>query len=257
MPTTRTATDRALIVNGDDFGRTPGVNRGVIRAHQSGILTSASIMVRWPASGEAAAYALGSPDLSLGIHLDLGEWYLGEEGWKPVYEVVDLCDPDAVKEEIARQIGRFHKLMGRSPTHIDSHQHVHRDEPVRSIVADFARRLDCPVRQDAAGITYCGEFYGQASDGTPLPDAISTGALVALLERLPPGVTELACHPGEEEDLNSAYAIERHRELHSLCDPRVRATIERSGIVLTSFKQVRRGGAGGEPPHWGLAAPAT
>ena len=252
--TSHSERQRALIVNGDDFGRTPGVNRGIIQAHQSGILTSASIMVRWPASGEAAAYALGCPDLSLGIHLDLGEWYLAEDGWQPVYEVVDLSDHDAVRAEIANQLGRFHKLMDRTPTHIDSHQHVHRVDPTASIVAEFARRLGCPVRQAAPGVTYCGDFYGQAADGSPLPEAINPARLIGLLRDLGPGITELACHPGADDDFDSAYGAERCTELMSLCDPSVRAELERSGIVLTSYHKVRSAGVGKSSPTWVLNA---
>jgi predicted glycoside hydrolase/deacetylase ChbG (UPF0249 family) len=226
---------RFLIVNGDDFGRSAGVNRGIIQAHRSGILTSASIMVRWEASGEAAAYALGSPTLSLGIHLDLGEWYRTEAGWEPVYENVDLSDSDAVRTEIANQLGRFHKLMNRPPTHIDSHQHVHREEPVRSIVSEFARRLDCPVRGLTSTISYCGEFYGQHSDGSVNGEAITARALINLLGRLGPGLTEMGCHPGEDEDLDNAYATERHLELRALCDPEVRKTLMKQGIVLVSY----------------------
>lgn len=50
------AQSRFLIVNADDFGQSPGVNRGIIEAHEHGIVTSASLMVRWPAATEAAAY---------------------------------------------------------------------------------------------------------------------------------------------------------------------------------------------------------
>ena len=45
------------IVNADDFGQSPGITRGVIAAHERGIVTSASLMVRWPSANEAAAYA--------------------------------------------------------------------------------------------------------------------------------------------------------------------------------------------------------
>jgi predicted glycoside hydrolase/deacetylase ChbG (UPF0249 family) len=51
------STNRYLIVNADDFGQSHGVNRGVIEAFENGIVTSASLMVRWPAAVEAAAYA--------------------------------------------------------------------------------------------------------------------------------------------------------------------------------------------------------
>ena len=47
---------RYVIINADDFGQSPGINRGVIQAHEQGLVTSASLMVRWPAAAEAAAY---------------------------------------------------------------------------------------------------------------------------------------------------------------------------------------------------------
>ena len=64
---------RYLIVNADDFGQSHGVNRGIMQAHRRGIVTSASLMVRWLAASEAAAYAREHPSLSLGLHVDLGE----------------------------------------------------------------------------------------------------------------------------------------------------------------------------------------
>ena len=48
---------RVLIVNANDFGRSPGVNQGVTWAYEPGVVTSATLMVRWPAAVEAAAYA--------------------------------------------------------------------------------------------------------------------------------------------------------------------------------------------------------
>jgi len=44
-----------LIVTGDDFGMSRGINRGIVQAHRDGILTTASLLVNWPASEEAAA----------------------------------------------------------------------------------------------------------------------------------------------------------------------------------------------------------
>ena len=52
---------RHLIVNADDYGLTSGINRGIAEAHENGILTSASLMVRYPAAAEAAAYAKAHP----------------------------------------------------------------------------------------------------------------------------------------------------------------------------------------------------
>ena len=46
--------ERRLIMNADDFGISPGVNAGIIEAHERGIVTSASLMVRWPDAVAAA-----------------------------------------------------------------------------------------------------------------------------------------------------------------------------------------------------------
>jgi hopanoid biosynthesis associated protein HpnK len=61
------------IVNGDDFGLSPGINRGIIEAHRDGILTSASLMAVGDAFEEAVALTHEHPGLSLGIHLTLVE----------------------------------------------------------------------------------------------------------------------------------------------------------------------------------------
>ncbi len=85
---------RALIVNADDFGQSFGVNRGIMEAHERGIVTSASLMVRWPAAREAAAYARKYPRLSLGLHFDCGEFGCRNGNWTKLYDVVseeDLC----------------------------------------------------------------------------------------------------------------------------------------------------------------------
>src|SRR6476661_6659592 len=125
--------NRRLIVNADDFGQSEGVNHGIIQAHENGVVTSASLMVRWPAAAAAAAYARERPQLSVGLHLDLGEWSFREGAWHPVYQVVPVEDAAAVREELLRQLDAFHALMGTGPTHVDSHQHVHTREPARSV----------------------------------------------------------------------------------------------------------------------------
>lgn len=229
--------DRVLIVNADDFGRSPGVNGGVIQAHEDGIVTSATLMVRWPAAKEAAAYARRRA-LSVGLHLDLGEWTYEGEQWRTRYEVVAADAAEAVAGEIARQLERFEQLVGSPPTHLDSHQHVHRDEPVRAALAAVGERLGVPVRDVTPGIAYSGVFHGQDGRGRPMPEAITVDALVGAIEALPPGVTEFGCHPAAAPDHQTAYDEERVTELATLCDPRVRDAIERSGVALRSFAEL-------------------
>jgi predicted glycoside hydrolase/deacetylase ChbG (UPF0249 family) len=226
---------RRLIVNADDFGLSAGVNRGIAQAHEQGILTSASMMVRAGHAPAAAAYAHAHPRLSVGLHVDLGEWRYSGEVWIAAYEVVDADDEAAVGAEVAAQVERFCALMGREPTHLDAHQHVHREQPARSIVLEHGRRLGVPVRSFTPGLRYEGGFYGQGGRGEPWPEGIAPEALCALLRALPPGATELGCHPAIDDDSGSSYSAERTLETATLCDPRVRATLEQEGIALRSF----------------------
>src|SRR5215831_13835167 len=187
MPSTK-----RLIVNADDFGQSAGINDGVVEAFERGVVRSASLMVRWPDAAEAARYARAHPDLSVGLHLDLGEWTYRINQWISSYEVVRKDDHAAVEEEISRQFSTFNELMGRNPTHIDSHQHVHRAESVNSILMKIAHEIGAPLRL-YSDIRYCGAFYGQTSTGKPLSDNIMLEALMKLLTNLEPGITELAC----------------------------------------------------------------
>jgi predicted glycoside hydrolase/deacetylase ChbG (UPF0249 family) len=245
---------RYLIVNADDFGRSRGINRGVALAHEGGIVTSASLMVRWPAAAEAASYARANPGLAVGLHLDLSEWVHDAGGWTPVYRVVPDEGAAAVATEIHRQLETFRELMGRGPTHLDSHQHIHRSEPTRGLLEELGRTLGVPVRECTPRITYCGAFYGQTGTGDKVPNAISVEALLALLSALPVGTTELGCHPAAEPEHGSSYATERTEELRVLCDPRVREALEVHGIALRSFADVRTEPAGHESSGAGEGA---
>jgi chitin disaccharide deacetylase len=227
--------ERYLIVNADDFGQSASINRGIVKAHICGIVTSASLMVRWPTAAAAAAYARAHPDLDLGLHVDFGEWVYRCGKWEPLYTVVPLQDATAIAVEVCRQVAAFHRLVGRDPSHLDSHQHIHLREPIRTVLIEMALKLTVPLRHCTPYIRYRGDFYGQTAEGAPLPDAISVEKLITILKTLPPGYTELGCHPGEGEDLDSIYCGERAVELRVLCDPRVRAAVKAIGIELRSF----------------------
>jgi predicted glycoside hydrolase/deacetylase ChbG (UPF0249 family) len=223
---------RFLIVNADDFGRSDGVNAGVARGHEDGIVTSASLMVRWPAASRAAGYARRHPELSVGLHVDLGEWVYQDGDWHAAYDL-----GGSPGDEVARQLAIFRELVGRDPTHLDSHQHVHRSEPAHSVCVELSRRLAIPLRDSSPTIPYSGGFYGQTAHGDPLHDAISVDALIGLLHDLPDGVTELGCHPATVIDFETTYADERMIELNTLCDPRVRDAVAAAGVTLCSFAE--------------------
>lgn len=224
-----------LIVNADDFGLTRGINRGIIEAHERGIVTSASLMVRYPDAEEAAAYGRRHSTFSIGLHFDAAEWRFDGKAWKAAYEVIDTRDAEQVRTEFAKQLRRFKELMGRNPTHIDSHQHVHSSDPTRSILLGFADQIGVPLRNCYPKVNFQGGFYGQTGEGEPFADGISLTGLRRLIESTQPGWTELGCHPGYSDDLDSVYALEREEELRTLCDPRIMRAIADDGVRLCSF----------------------
>jgi predicted glycoside hydrolase/deacetylase ChbG (UPF0249 family) len=237
--------ERILVVCADDFGRSAGVNAGVAAACERGIVTSASLLVRPHAAAMAAAYARRRPQLAVGLHLDLGEWRYSDGQWQQTDVVAEDTDPGAVEAEVTRQLERFRALLGRNPTHLDSHQHVHHSEPTATIMNRLAAELGVPLRGCGDRIRYCGGFYGQTGRGEPFHEAITIDALVGIIRTLPPGVTELACHPGLGSD-HGPYDIERRLEVESLCDPRVRTAVDEAGVALRSFADLA------VPPtsHW-------
>ena len=229
---------RYLIVNADDFGQSHGINSGIIKAHEQGILTSASMMVRSPTAGEAATYARAHPQLSVGLHADLGEWAFEEGEWVPVYEVVPHENEEVVEAELRRQLESFRSLVGRDPTHLDSHQHVHRDPPAFGPFRRLAFELQVPLRH-ASRVRYRGDLHGQERTGVQLEGVITVENMISIIRGLEPGFTELCCHPGEGSDFESTYREEREAELRVLCDERVRSALESEGVLLSSFTEAR------------------
>lgn len=147
---------RALIVNGDDFGLTPGVNAGILRAHTHGILTSASLLANAAATGEAIAIARQTTTLDVGCHLALvdgapvlpaselptlapgGRFRLTWSSFIRDALLGRIRLPE-IERELSAQIGRLID-GGIRVTHLDSHKHVHAYPPVFAIVARLARR---------------------------------------------------------------------------------------------------------------------
>jgi predicted glycoside hydrolase/deacetylase ChbG (UPF0249 family) len=229
--------ERFLVVNADDLGLSAGVNAGIAEAHERGIVTSASLMVRSDAAAAAAELAREHPGLAVGLHLDIAEWRFEAGQWRVAYERCVPDDEAAVEAECRGQVDAFRELTGRDPTHLDSHQHTHMSEPVAAVAACLAAELEVPLRD--RGIRYEGGFYGQTGKGEPYPEGIEPEHLIELIETLPPGKTELGCHPGRGADTGSPYEAERERELRALCNPRVAAAIERAGVSLRSFADLR------------------
>jgi len=134
----RKAPPLQLIINADDWGRTPEVNRRIFELLSCGKLTSASILANAPHIEEALAMARRLPNRGFGVHLNCTEFrpltdsaalkvLLDESGeFKPVIREtwVSASLREAVYQEWCAQIQRV-LAAGVAVNHLDSHHHVH------------------------------------------------------------------------------------------------------------------------------------
>jgi predicted glycoside hydrolase/deacetylase ChbG (UPF0249 family) len=218
---------QCLVVNGDDLGASPGVNRGMAEVHRRGPLTSTSLMVNMPASQEGARLARDLPGLSVGLHANLMD-----ASGRPL---VDLQTGERCRAVLHEQMRSFRELMGRPPTHLDSHHNLHRTPQLLPYFLEAADRYGLPLREHSP-VRYLARFYGQWEGKTHL-EQISVQGLIGLLEtEISAGVAELSCHPGYcDPELRSSYRMEREVELRTLCDPAVQAFLSARQIRLVNF----------------------
>jgi predicted glycoside hydrolase/deacetylase ChbG (UPF0249 family) len=224
---------RRLIFNADDLGASEGINRGIIDAHVDGVVTSASLMTTGRAAADAAALAREHPTLAVGLHWDV---------WGEDEREFDLESERAVRHELDRQLHDFVALMDRSPTHLDSHKHVHQEGAAWPAFNEMSRKLGVPVRGDG-GVEYIGGFYAQWEWQVTDLEYVSVGFLQRILAtEVVSEWTEIGCHPGYQSmDFSSIYDREREAELRTLTDPRVRVTIEELGLELASYAAYHAG----------------
>ena len=250
-----------LIVNADDFGYTSGVTSGILRAQREGIVTATTLMVNAGDSEGAGDAARRTKTLDVGLHVV----FTYGRSLSPAARVPSLVDADGnfprVRDllrsgqpkaeealiEARAQYVRARQLIGREPTHIDTHHWVHDMRALEDAVLALAKETGAALRahdgrQRArfrdAGVRTTDRFVREFQH----TGAIGVESLVGLLEHLAEqeaGTVELMCHPGEPDVAllgGSTYAEERGIELRTLTDPAVRAAIERLGVQLVTFE---------------------
>lgn len=167
---------KRLIVNADDFGLHPAVNRAIIDGHTAGCITSTSLMTGGEAYDEAVAMAGSCPDLGVGVHLTL----VGERPVSDPALVPSLVDgegrfPDnyiqflarfllgkvsmaQVRLELAAQLDKV-AADGIAVSHVDSHQHLHVLPGIIDIVLELAtERSIRTMRIPDEGLFFTGGY---------------------------------------------------------------------------------------------------
>lgn len=285
-----------LIVNGDDFGLTRGVNAGIIQAFREGILTSATLMANGPAFEDAVELGRANPQLGVGIHLCL----VSGPAVASAKDIPALADRDGqlpktlfvlltrlsggwiptrqIEREFRAQIQRVLDA-GIRPSHLDTHKHTHTHPRVmealgrvanefgirnvrkpfedfrtalgshtdghtntRQVISAVAAGTAAPLFRllvRSYGLRTPDHFFGLTTTGR-----LSSKELLQVLELLPPGTSELMCHPGvcDEELEKSPTRLKRERqiELEALTDPDVRRAAEKRGIRLICYEELNR-----------------
>jgi chitin disaccharide deacetylase len=149
---------KTLIVNADDFGLTPGVNEGILRAFREGILTSTTIMANGPAFDDAVARTRDCPEIDVGCHLVL----VGGKSVAPPAEIPSLAKRDGdlpktlfeltcrlwsglvqeadIEREFRAQVERV-IAAGITPSHLDTHKHTHAHPSVMNALFRVAKEF--------------------------------------------------------------------------------------------------------------------
>jgi chitin disaccharide deacetylase len=265
---------KQLVVNADDFGFTPDVNEGIAEAHRRGILTATTLMANGAAFDDAVRRAAEVPSLDIGCHLVLigGESLVsGRALPSTVPQLLAALAKREIRpyEELRAQVRRIVDARLR-PTHLDTHKHTHLAPPVLDAVARLGeefgirwvrRPFDFPLnalrggvpwvkRATSAGLGVLRRRFHQVLErhgcrttdhfaGFQITGRFRTAELVELLRILPPGSTELMCHPGRCGDSLRASRTRlkesRERELEALIAPETRDAIERHAIQLVGY----------------------
>ena len=263
-----------LIINADDYGRTPEISRGIREAHLRGVVSSTTCMMNIHTTAEDIAVALNeSPRLGMGVHLVLTMGspisapetipsLTDENGhffkYAPLVERLPHLKIDEVKKEWCAQIEAFMQAAGRKPTHVDSHHHFsYFSAALFQAMLELAKEYSCAIRFPFTGILMkeleeththvpdlLREFHPRHPDcfvADFYDERATYEELWDVIHNLPVGTTEIMCHPGYMDDVfakEAIYGNQRERELTILTDPSIKEAIQANGIKLISFAEL-------------------
>ena len=244
---------RFLIINADDLGYTRGINRTIAHCHLQGVVSSATLMASGNAFEDALARVKDLPGLGVGVHLALTELrpvappralpgLVSGQGMLPPTPGVlfrAVLEGAISRKVLATELEwQVMKIVdkGLTPTHLDTHKHVHVLPAILESVIHVADQ--CGIRWirnpfdetsvassllSVAGenrLALCRQYlktrmfsifrsrFGRLlrTAGLRSPDhffgTMITGiwnetTIRQLVNRLPAGLNELMTHPGE------------------------------------------------------------
>ena len=267
---------KLLIVHADDLGMSHSINRASIKGLESGLVSSASIMIPCPWLPEIADYARKHPEADLGLHLTLtSEWT--RYRWGPILpkervpslldtngyfyltetEAAAHIDPKEAEAEIRAQIARA-KLLGIQPTHLDSHMGtLYQTQALFETLFRVARDSKLLIRVSQ-------EWFAEAPFLTSLlgPDDIVLNTIISIgpgvsgegwskfyadaIKNLQPGVTEMIVHLAYDDEEMRGVAFNhpnwgsewRQRDFQFVTSEGFRKLLQENNVKLVTWREI-------------------
>ena len=267
---------KLLIVHADDLGMAHSVNAATIKALETGLVNSGSIMVPCPWLSEIAAFARANPQADLGLHLTLtSEWtsfrwgpvssrdkvssLLGKDGYFRLLETeaAAQADPKEVEMEITAQIERARSL-GIQPTHLDSHMGtLYQSKALFEVFLRVARTQKLPVRVAKTWFARA-DFLPSTltADDVYIDRTLDINPTVAPqdwakfytdeLKKLEPGVTEVVIHLAYDDAEMRAATVDhpawgaawRQRDFEFFTSDAFRKALQENNIKLITWREI-------------------
>src|SRR5258706_16283605 len=269
---------KLLIVHADDLGMAHSINLASIKGLESGLVSSASIMIPCSWLPEIAAYARTHPEADLGLHLTLtSEWSLYR--WGPVLgkeQVPSLLDrdgylylseteaaahmnPKEAEAEIRAQIARA-RALGIQPTHLDSHMGtLYQNQALFETLFRVAHDNKLLLRVSK-------EWFTRAPFLPSLlgPDDVAVNSVISIepsvtadgwakfyadaINNIQPGITEMIVHLAydDEEMKGITFAHPdwgsewRQRDFQFVTSDAFRKLLKDNNVKLTTWREVAK-----------------
>jgi len=269
---------KLLIVHADDLGMAHSVNMASIKALETGLVSSASIMIPCSWLPEIAAYARSHPEADLGLHLTLtSEWSLYR--WGPVLakervpslldsdgyfystetEAAAHLDPKEAEAEIRAQIARA-RALGIQPTHLDSHMGtLYQNQALFETLFRVARENKLLIRVSR-------EWFGRAPFLPSLlgPDDVVVNGVISIepsvtaegwskyyidaIKNLQPGITEMIVHLAYDNEEMRGVAFDhpnwgsewRQRDFQFVTSDAFRKLLQENDVKLVTWREVSK-----------------
>jgi len=267
---------KLLIVHADDLGMAHSVNAATIKAFETGLVNSGSIMIPCPWLSEIAAYARANQQADLGLHLTLtSEWtsfrwgpvsprdrvssLLDKEGYFRLTEseAAAQADPKQVEMEINAQIDRA-RALGIQPTHLDSHMGtLYQNQALFEVFLRVARSQKLPVRVAKTWFARADFLPSVLSqDDVYIDRLLDIDTAVApqdwgkfysdALKKLEPGVTEVVIHLAYDDAEMRAATVNhpdwgaawRQRDFEFFTSDAFRKILQENQIKLITWREL-------------------